>query len=208
MLDFALAAIASILFVVDPPGALPTYLVMSQGANSAKRRPTAWRVSLVATVTLAVFGGASNILCRLFGLTMPAFQIAGGLILFLAALDMIRAQRPTREGPGEICEDSEKPDVAVTPLAVPLLAGPAALSTVTILMSRAVSWAEVAVIYVAILLTGMVIYVTLRLAEPLSRGLGKTGIQVFSSVLGLILAAIAVQSVLDGLTGARLLAGQ
>jgi multiple antibiotic resistance protein len=75
-------------------------------------------------------------------------------------------------------------------------------------MSRAVSWAEVAVIYVAILLTGMVIYVTLRLAEPLSRGLGKTGIEVFSRILGLILAAIAVQFVLGGLTGARLLAGQ
>ena len=187
---------------------MATYLVMSQGDDSAKRGPTAWRVSLVATVTLAVFGGASNILCRLLGLTMPAFQIAGGLILFLVALDMIRAQRPTQEGPGEICEDSEKPDVAVTPLAVPLLAGPAALSTVTMLMSRAVSWAEVAVIYVAILLTGLVIYVTLRLAEPLSWGLGKTGIQVFSRVLGLILAAIAVQFVLDGLTGARLLAGQ
>src|SRR5262249_7335570 len=122
MLEFALAAIASILFVVDPPGALPTYLVMSQGDDSAKRRPTAWRVSLFATATLAVFGGASNILCRLFGLTIPAFQIAGGLILFLVALDMIRAQRPTQEGPGKICEDSEKPDVAVTPLAVSLIA--------------------------------------------------------------------------------------
>ena len=142
MLDFALTAIASILFVVDPPGALPTYLVMSQGDDPAKRRPTAWRASLVATVTLAVFGGASNILLRLFGLTMPAFQIAGGLILFLVALDMTRAQRPAQEGPGDIGEGSEKPDVAVTPLAVPMLAGPAAMSTVTMLMSRAVSWAS------------------------------------------------------------------
>jgi multiple antibiotic resistance protein len=187
---------------------LATYLVMSQGDDSAKRRPTPWRASLVATVTLAVFAGASSILLRLFGLTMPAFQIAGGLILFLVALDMIRAQRPAQEGPGEVCEGREKLDVAVTPLAVPLLAGQAAMSTVTMLMSRAVSWAEVAVIYAAILLTGMVIYVTLRMAEPLSRGLGKTGIQVFSRVLGLILAALAVQFLLDGLTGARLLAGQ
>src|SRR4051794_22333352 len=107
MLDFALTAIASILFVVDPPGALPTYLVMSQGDDPAKRRPTAWRASLVATVTLAVFGGASNILLRLFGLTMPAFQIAGGLLLFLVALDMTRAQRPAQEGPGDIGEGSE-----------------------------------------------------------------------------------------------------
>jgi multiple antibiotic resistance protein len=208
MLDFALTAIASILFVVDPPGALPTYLVISQGDDPAKRRRTAWRASLVATVTLAVFAGAGNFLFRLFGVSMPAFQIAGGLILFLVALDMIRAQRPTQEGPGEINEGSEKPDVAITPLAVPMLAGPAAISTVTMLMSRAVSWAEVAIIYLAILLTGIVIYVTLRLANPLYRGLGKTGIQVFSRVLGLILAAIAVEFVLDGLTGVRLLCGQ
>jgi multiple antibiotic resistance protein len=79
------------------------------------------------------------------------------------------------------------------------------MSTVTMLMSRAVSWAEVAIIYLAILLTGIVIYVTLRLAEPLYRGLGKTGIQIFSRVLGLILAAIAVQFVLDGLHAAGVL---
>src|SRR5579872_5996514 len=197
MLDFALTALASILFVVDPPGALPTYLVMSEGDEPAKRRRTAWRASLVATVTLAAFAAAGNLLLHVFGLTMPAFQIAGGLILFLVALDMMRAQRPTKEGPGEIREGSEKPDVAITPLAVPMLAGPAAMSTVTMLMSRAVSWDQVTVVYLAILLTGLVSYATLRLAEPLHRALGKTGIQISSRILGLILAAIAVQFVLD-----------
>jgi len=205
MLDFALTALASLLFVVNPPGAVPTYLVMTQGDAPATRRRTAWRASLVTALTLALFAGAGNILFRLFGLTMPAFQIAGGLLLFLVAVDMLRAERSTQEGVGEASEGATKADVAITPLAVPMLAGPAALSTVTMLMSRAGSGLDVALVYLAIFLTSLMSYVTLRLAEPLYRGVGRTGIHVFSRVFGLILAAIAVQFVLDGLQAAALL---
>jgi multiple antibiotic resistance protein len=205
MLDFALTAVASILFVVDPLGALPAYLVMTGGVDTRQRRRTAWRAALGATVVLVLFAAAGNALFRLFGLTMPALQIAGGLILFLVALDMIRAQRPTQEGPGEVTEGAAKDDVAITPLAVPMLAGPAALSTVAMLMSRATSTAEVAAVYGAILLTGGTAYGTLLLAEPLHRALGRTGIHVFSRVLGLVLAAIAVQFVLNGLQAAGVL---
>jgi len=205
MLDFALTAVASILFVVDPLGALPAYLVMTGDVDPRQRRRTAWRAALGAPVVLVLFAAAGNALFRLFGLTTPALQIAGGLILFLVALDMIRAQRPTQEGPGEVTEGAAKEDVAITPLAVPMLAGPAALSTVAMLMSRATSTAQVAVVYGAILLTGGTAYGTLLLAEPLHRALGKTGIRVFSRVLGLVLAAIAVQFVLNGLQAAGVL---
>jgi multiple antibiotic resistance protein len=208
MLDFALTAVASILFVVDPLGALPAYVAMTEDEGPARRRRTARRAALVATSVLALFAAAGNALFRVVGLTMPAFQIAGGLILFLVALDMIRARRPTQEGPGEVNEGAAKEDVAVTPLAVPMLAGPAALSTVTMLMSRAATATEAAVVYGAIVLTGGAIYGTLLLAKPLHRGLGRTGIHVFSRILGLILAAIAVQFVLDGLRAAEVLPGR
>jgi multiple antibiotic resistance protein len=208
MLDFALTAIASILFVVDPLGALPAYLVMTGEDEPTQRRRTARRAALVAMLVLALFAASGNALLHLLGLTMPAFQIAGGLILFLVAIDMIRAQRATQEGPGEISEGTAKADVAVTPLAVPMLAGPAALSTVTMLAGRAANAAEVGVVYGAILLTGGAIYGTLLLAEPLHRRLGRTGIHVLSRVLGLILAAIAVQFVLDGLRAAGVLSGR
>lgn len=85
MLDFALTALASILFVVDPLGAVPTYLVMSEGDDYARRRQTAWKATLAATAALAVFGAIGESLFHFLGLTMPAFQIAGGLILFLVA---------------------------------------------------------------------------------------------------------------------------
>jgi multiple antibiotic resistance protein len=202
MLNFALTALASMLSVVDPPGALPAYLAMTEGDDPGKRRRTARKAALAATLVLAAFAAAGNWLFHLLGLTLPAFQIAGGLILFLVALDMMRAQRPTKEGPAELSEGRAKEDPAITPLAVPLLAGPAALSTVATLMSQAAGWAEALVVYLAVAVTGGVSYLTLRLAEPLFRLLGRTGIQVLGRILGLLLAAIAVQFVLNGLRAA------
>src|SRR6516164_4529777 len=161
MFGFVLTALASILFVVDPPGALPAYLAMTEGDDPAKRHRTAAKAALAATGILAAFEGGGHAFFRVVGLTMPAFQIAGGLILFLVALDMIRARRPTQGGPGEVNEGAAKEDVAVTPLAVPMLDGPAALSTVTMLMSRAATATEAAVVYGAIVLTGGAIYGTL-----------------------------------------------
>jgi multiple antibiotic resistance protein len=175
---------------------------MTEGDDAVKRRRTARKAALAATFVLAAFAASGHWLFGLLGLSMPAFQIAGGLILFLVALDMMRAQRPTKEGPGEVSEGRAKEDIAITPLAVPLLAGPAALSTVATLMSQTPGWVEALVIYLSIAVTGAVIFVTLRLAEPLFRLLGKTGIQVLGRILGLVLAGIAVQFVLNGLRAA------
>jgi multiple antibiotic resistance protein len=205
MLGFTLTALASLLFTVDPLGAVPAYLVMTQGDVPAKRRQTVLKASLAATGTLAAFATIGEALLRLFGLTLPAFQIAGGLILFLVGLDMIRAQRPTHEGPCEVTEGTEKDDVAITPLAIPMLAGPAALSTVVTMKSQAGDALEALIVYLAILLVGAVTYVVLRLAEPLHAWLGQTGIRILSRTLGLLLVAIAVQFVLDGLRAANVL---
>jgi multiple antibiotic resistance protein len=200
MLDFALTALASILFVVDPVGAVPGYLAMTEGDTAEKRRRTAWKASLAAAIVLALFAAAGKVVFRFLGLTMPAFQIAGGAILFLVALDMLRAQRPTQEQPEEISEGRAKDDIALTPLAIPMLAGPASLSTVATLMSQAKDMTEAAVVYACIGVAAAATGVTLQLAAPLHRLLGKTGIHVLTRVFGLLLAAIAVQFVLNGLT--------
>lgn len=205
MLDFATTAFVSILFLVDPPGTVPAFISLTARYTPAKRRRTALVASLAATAILAGFASAGNVVFRVLGLTLPAFQIAGGLVLFLVALDMIRARRSTQEGPGELQEGAEAADVAIAPLAIPMLAGPAALSTVTVLMAQAENAASVAIVFLAIALTGAVCYVTLRLAEPIQRRLGTTGIHVLDRVLGLVLAGIAVQFVLNGLKAAELL---
>ena len=198
MWEFALVTASSILFVVDPVGVVPSYLVMTAGDPAAKRRSTARRAAVVATGTLLAFALGGGYVVTLFGVSLPAFRIAGGLVLLLVALDMMKAQRPTQEAPGEVAEGAEKEDIAITPLAIPMLAGPAALSTVTMLMNQADTWAKVGIVIGVILATGAVILLTLLLAEPLHRILGRTGIHVLSRILGLVLLALAVQFILDG----------
>jgi multiple antibiotic resistance protein len=205
MLDFGTTAFMSILFLVDPPGTIPAFLALTTRYDAPRRRRTAFVASITATITLMAFATIGTFLFRHLGLTLPAFQIAGGLILFLVALDMIRAQRSTQEDDDELREGQAAADVAIAPLAIPLLAGPAALSTVTVLMSRASSTVEVGMVYLAIALTGMIALVTLRLAEPIQRRLGTTGIHILGRILGLVLAGIAVQFVLDGLSAARII---
>jgi multiple antibiotic resistance protein len=202
MLDFATTAFVSILFLVDPPGTVPAYLALTGSFSPEKRRKTAFVACLTATLTLLAFAAVGSLLFKHLGLTLPAFQIAGGLILFVVALDMIRASDADEKSP-EMKESTS--DVAITPLAIPFLAGPAALSTVTVLMSKAQDNAESVLVFAAIILTGLVCYLTLRLAEPIQKRLGTTGIHVLGRILGLVLAGIAVQFVLDGLAAAGLI---
>ena len=205
MLDFWITALVSILFLVDPPGTIPAYLALTANYTPARRKKTAFVACLTATITLGTFAAIGNYLFGYLHLTLPAFQIAGGLVLFLVALDMIRA-KTTQEDPDEIKDGQESQDVAITPLAVPFLAGPAALSTVAILMSQADDTPKAATVFFAIALTGVISYITLRLAEPIRKRLGMTGIHVLGRVLGLVLAGIAVQFVLDGLAAAKIIA--
>lgn len=205
MLDFATTAFVSVLFLVDPPGTVPAFIALTSRFPPEKRRKTAFVASLAATVILMGFAAAGNVIFQVLGLTLPAFQIAGGLVLFVVALDMIRAQRSTQEDPAEMKEGSAATDVAIAPLAIPMLAGPAALSTVTVLMAQAQDASQVGIVFLAIGLTGAVCYVTLRLAEPIQRRLGTTGVHVLDRVLGLVLAGIAVQFVLNGLRAADLI---
>lgn len=214
MLEFATTAFVSVLFLVDPPGTVPAFIALTSRFTPAKRRRTALVASAAATLILMGFAAVGNVLFRVLGLTLPAFQIAGGLVLFLVALDMIRAQRTTQEEPSDLEETSATAEVAIAPLAIPMLAGPAALSTVTVLMAQAANkaddgtayWAAAGLVFLAIALTGVVCYVTLRLAEPIQRRLGKIGVHVLDRVLGLVLAGIAVQFVLNGLAAAGLIA--
>mgnify|MGYP000873797840 CR=1 FL=1 len=206
MLDFATTAFVSVLFLVDPPGTVPAFIALTSRFTSEKRRRTALVASVAATLILMGFAAVGNVVFRVLGLTLPAFQIAGGLVLFMVALDMIRAQRSTQEEPSDLEDTSAAAEVAIAPLAIPMLAGPAALSTVTVLMAQATDTAAVGIVFLAIALTGVVCYVTLRLADPIQRRLGKTGVHVLDRVLGLVLAGIAVQFVLNGLAAAGLVA--
>jgi MarC family membrane protein len=195
---FALVTFTSILFIVDPVAAIPTYLVITQQETAVERQRTARRACLAMTVLLVVFGATGTMLFRAFGITLAAFRTAGGLILWFVAMDMLQGERRTQEGRDEVYEGQIKEDVALTPLAIPMLAGPGAISTVIVVAGQAHGVAQSVVVYASIVLTGLISYVSLRLGEPLLGRLGKTGIRVVTRIMGLILAAVAVQFVFSG----------
>jgi multiple antibiotic resistance protein len=196
--QFALVTTTSVLFIVDPVAVIPTYLIITRDETREQRRRTALRACIAMTMLLVVFAATGTLLFRTFGITLAAFRTAGGLILWFVALDMLQGERRTQEGRDEVAEGQAKDDVAVTPLAIPMLAGPGAISTVIVLSSQARGPAQTAIVYAAIILTGVVSFLTLRIGEPLLSRLGKTGVRVVTRIMGLLLAAVAVQFVLSG----------
>jgi multiple antibiotic resistance protein len=197
-LQFALITFTSVLFIVDPIAVIPTYLVITQDETVTQRRDTARRACIAAGVFLIVFAIAGRLIFKLFGITLPAFRIAGGLILWLVAMDMLRGQRTTQETPAEIREGKEKEDVAITPLAIPMLAGPGAISTVIVLAGQAQTVTQHVIVYLAIILTAFLAWLSLLVGERLVSRLGQTGIRVTTRIMGLLLAAVAIQFVLTG----------
>jgi multiple antibiotic resistance protein len=199
VIAFALAAFSAIFSVVDPLGAVPVYLAMTASDTKEHRRRTALRASLSVFVILAVFAASGVFILKFFGISLGAFRIAGGVLLFLLAVDMVRAQ-PSRQRttPEEQKEGVEKPDVSLFPLAFPILSGPGAVATVMVLMARAHGWAEYVIVYSAVLLTALACWVTLLVASLAGKRLSQTGLNVLHRVMGLLLAAIAVQFIVDG----------
>jgi multiple antibiotic resistance protein len=197
-LQFALVTFTSLLFIVDPVAVIPTYLVITQGNSVERRRRTALRACIAAGLLMTVFGVAGNAIFHIFGITLPAFRIAGGFILWLVALDMLRGERTTQESTEEIVEGQEKEDVALTPLAMPMLAGPGAISTVMVLAGQARGVPGYIAVYGSIWVTAIICWLTLRAGDRLVTLLGQTGIRVMTRIMGLLLAAVATQFVITG----------
>jgi multiple antibiotic resistance protein len=197
-----LYSFVTLFVIVDPVGSAAIFAALTRGAPEALRRRIAWRGTVIAgTLILAfAFGGAA--LLGAMGITLPAFRIAGGILLFLLAIDMVFA-RPSgiREPTAPEAEEAEhRTDISVFPLAFPLLAGPGALTSIVLLMGRAASPLAAAGVIAALLAVMALTLLLLRAAPQVLRVLGVTGANVVSRVLGIVLAALAAQLVLDGIT--------
>ncbi len=195
----ALVSLSAIFFVVDPIGVVPIFIAMTQGDSQEKLRDTARRASLVAAALLVFFALFGTFLFKVVGVSLSAFRVAGGIVLLITGLDMLRArQSETRTSPEEAQEATSKEDVAIVPLALPLLAGPGAIATVMVLMSRASGMVSVVAVVASILITMLASYFLLRGASLVQRFLGQSGVAIFQRVMGLLLAAIAVQFIAEG----------
>ncbi len=190
----------SVLFIVDPLTAVPTFLAMTQRDSPEVRRLMARRGAWTCAITLTAFALGGSLIFRLFGITLGAFKIAGGVLIGLNALDMVQARRSQqKETPVEKAEGIEKEDVGIMPLGVPMLAGPGAISTVMVLAGTSKAAVTTAGLYGAIALTAVVCYATLAAATRVERRLGQTGMRILTRLMGLVLCAIAVQFVVDGI---------
>jgi multiple antibiotic resistance protein len=199
-LTFCLVAFSAIFFVVDPLAVLPIFLAMTANETPAQKRATALRAAITTGITLTVFAAAGTLIFKFFGITLGAFKIAGGVLLFLVALDMMQAQKSrTRSTPEEEREGIEKADVAIIPLAIPLLAGPGSIATVMVLMSRHSRFVYTLPVFGSIFLTTVITWLMLRGAEWIERRLSKTFMNVVMRIMGLILAAISVEFVIAGI---------
>lgn len=197
---FSLLALSSIFFLVDPFAALPTFLAMTHGADTERRRRTARKGSVTAFVVLAAFAIAGESIFRLFGITLPAFEIAGGVILLLIGLDMLEAKRsPTQEVVGDTVAAAQKEDAGIVPLGVPMLAGPGAITSVMVLVGQAQTHWQMAAILISILVTAVACYLVLGHSDQVVRLLGDTGIRILVRIMGLLLMALAAQFFVNGL---------
>ena len=199
--DFLLSAAATLLVTIDPPGLAAIFIAVTQGMTRSQQQQVAIRASVIAFAILATFSLVGQSLLQALGIGFPAFRIAGGLLLFAIAFEMIfqlRSRRDQEQATEAITIDHVR-NVAAFPLAIPVMAGPGAITATLLLAGRSGRDPVMLGLFIGILLAVILIcLVVLLMAERISRLLGVTGKAVFSRLLGVILAALAVQFVIDG----------
>lgn len=199
-MKFAILSFASLFVIVDPIGVIPIFLAMTPDNTPAERLKMAGLACVVSFLILLAFALMGNVILGVFGVTFPAFEIAGGIILLLVGIDMLQARRTlVKETYEEQMEGTGKEDIAVTPLAVPMLAGPGAITAVLLLSSQASSWFERGVLVINILLVTALTFAILSFVALKSRHLSVIALKVMVRLMGLILTAVAVQFILNGI---------
>lgn len=208
---FSLLALSSIFFLVDPFAAIGSFLAITENADPARRKRMARKGALTCLIVLMSFALGGQLLFRMMGITLPAFEVAGGLILLLIGLEMLQAKRSaTQEAMGDTEEAAHKEDAGIVPLGIPMLAGPGAISSVMVLVGqvpRLWHW-EMGAILGSIAVTALVSYWVLAAAGRVRAFMGETGIRILVRIMGLLLVALAMQFFVNGLTDLGLIARQ
>lgn len=201
MEELFISAFVSLLVIIDPPGCAPIYASLTTGATPAQRRNMAIRSVVVAGIILLIFALFGKQLLGVLGISLEAFRIAGGLMLFIIALDMVFEKRTQRreERAREILETPEVEDVSIFPMAMPMIAGPGSIASVMLMVSRAQETSELMVVLGALVSVLAITLAALLAAGPLMRLVGEKIEAVVTRLLGVLLAALAAQFVVDGI---------
>jgi multiple antibiotic resistance protein len=197
---YFLLALSSLFVIVNPIAAVPAFIAMTPNDTVKSRVRMAGLACIVASGIMALFAITGKWIFTLLGITLAAFQVAGSLLMLSIALDMLHAKRSAaQETPEEKEAGASKDDIAITPLGVPMLAGPGAISTSLILMGQAQTWAQRTALIICIALIGLVSYLILRISAHGARWLNPLALKLLTRLMGLLLAAIAVQFAIKGL---------
>lgn len=195
---FLITGFVTLFVIIDPIGLTPLFVALTQGMTQKQRQTIALRAILTAIFVLSLFTLFGEAVLGFVGISMPAFRIAGGLLLFLTALDML-FQRRTKRREDQAEEEDHHDDPSVFPLGIPLIAGPGAIATMILLSGQQPGMAGLAMVMGIMLAVLVIVFLLFLTATWLERALGKTGINVVTRLLGMLLSALAVQFVLDGL---------
>ncbi len=207
-MDSALTAFVTLFAIVDPVGTTPLYIALTAEREAPDRRRIAATAIGVAFLVLVVFGLSGDAVLAFAGISMPAFRIAGGLLLFLMAIDMLFERRTERREKRVETERTSLDDPSVFPIAIPLVAGPGAIAAMILLVGEAEGLVAQGVVFAMMTAVLAITYGLFRLGDPIGRALGRTGITVVTRLMGMLLAALAVQFVIDGLVESALFVGE
>jgi multiple antibiotic resistance protein len=201
MIELYLSALVTFFVVIDPPGCAPIYAGLTHGATPAHRRSMAIRAVVVAAIILFVFAAVGEAMLHALGVSLSAFRIAGGIMLFLIALEMVFEKRTERreDRAAKVAQTPEVEDVSIFPMAMPMIAGPGSIASVMLMMSRNHGLEKVAAVLAALATILALTLVALLAAGPLMRLLGARIEAVITRILGVLLGALAVQFVIDGI---------
>jgi len=200
--SFLITAFVTLFVIIDPIGMTPLFVALTQGMNSTKRRAIALRACITSALILIVFAAFGEAVLGFIGISMPAFRIAGGILLFLTALDMLFERRSKRrKDQADEAEEEDHDDPSIFPLSIPLIAGPGSITSVILLAGQKPGLEGIAWVSGVMLVVMLMVLLLFLMAGLLERALGRTGINVVTRLLGMLLAALAVQFVLDGLRG-------
>jgi multiple antibiotic resistance protein len=201
--DLFVSALVTLLVVIDPPGAAPIFASLTTRSTAQMRRAMAIRSVAIASAILVGFAAVGEPFLKALGISLDAFRVAGGIMLFLIALDMVFETRvKRREERAKAVNDEETEDVSVFPMAMPMIAGPGSIAAVMLLTAKADNAVETAAVYLALAIVLLLTLLALLAAGPLMRRVGAKVEAMITRLLGVILAALAAQIVIDGLMGA------
>ncbi|WP_211222772.1 MarC family protein [Paludibacterium yongneupense] len=190
----------ALLVLVNPIGAIPIFISLTPSTGQAERKRLAKIASITVAVVITTFTIVGESLLKFLSITLGSFQVGGGLLVMMIALGMMNAKNTqTKTTKAEREEAESKPNIAVVPLALPLMTGPGTISTVIIYSSTAHSWLQQLALVISGGLVALCCYAALALASPISRLMGQTGINIINRVMGMLLAAVSVEIIVDGL---------